>query len=271
MVEIRANGTQFVRARGMLADDAAAPVPLRPDGPLGAFAEQSSKTILVIEDDKSVNDLIALRLAKRGYCVLQAENGLQGLDLLQAYPVDLVILDIMLPSIDGWETMRRIREFSLVPVLMLTALNREQHEVAGLSLGADDYVVKPFAFSRLEVRIQALLRRSSYGQAKPTEMMHRDDVLTIDLWRRTVSVRGHPVELSPTEYRLLLSLVRHGGQVVSHEQLLLEVWGGNYDSVASLKAYIGYLRRKIEANPSEPKLIHTSWGMGYRYEPSPDS
>jgi two-component system KDP operon response regulator KdpE len=149
---------------------------------------------------------------------------------------------------------------------MLTARNQERDEVRGLSLGADDYVTKPFNFAKLLARVEALLRRSSLGMAENSRMMYQDPIITIDLWRRQVSVRGHLVDLSPTEYRLLLTMVRYYGQVLSHEQLLLEVWGPNYDSVASVKAYISYLRRKIERYPDDPELIHTCWGIGYRYE-----
>lgn len=274
MVTVDTSATR--RAGGVLADEelwlpAGELVPMLDTEEVPTTAGQAQQCILIIEDDRSVRDLLALRLTSSGYRILQAEDGWRGLDLLRAFPVDLVLLDIMLPSIDGWETMRRIRDFSLVPVLVLTARAQERDEVLGLSLGADDYVVKPFTFSRLKARIQAMLRRSSYGDNKNTDMIYRDKALTIDLWRRDVAVRAHRVELTPTEYRLLLSLVRHCGQVVGHDQLLMEVWGANYESVASLKAYVGYLRRKIEVNPSEPKLIHTSWGVGYRYEPPSDS
>jgi len=227
---------------------------------------QEKATILVVEDDRPVNELLALRFRKAGYRVLQSFEGETGIALFAQFSPDLVILDLMLPTIDGWEVVRQLRQLSLVPIVMLTARNQERDEVRGLSLGADDYVTKPFNFAKLLARVEALLRRSSLGSIENNRMMYQDPVITIDLWRRQVSVRGHAIDLSPTEYRLLLTLVRYYGQVLSHEQLLLEVWGPNYDSVASVKAYVSYLRRKIERHPDDPELIHTCWGIGYRYE-----
>jgi two-component system KDP operon response regulator KdpE len=222
--------------------------------------------LLIVEDDKAINDLLALRFRINGYHVLQAYDGETALDLFTQSTCDLVMLDLMLPGLDGWQVLGHIRETSAVPILMITGRNQERDELRGLSLGADDYVLKPFSFTRLLARVEALLRRSRYSSEQPIEV-YEDAILKVDLRRRSVTVHGKPVHLSPTEYQLLLAFVRATNKVLSHEEILREVWGPNYDSVESVKSYVASLRRKIEIDPLSPQLIHTCWGIGYRYEP----
>lgn len=221
--------------------------------------------ILVVEDERPINDLLALRFRKAGYHVIQAFDGQTGVTLFAEARPDLVILDLMLPDIDGWNVLRRLRMLSLCPILILSARDQQQEEFRASGLSADGYITKPFDFAKLLARVEGLLK-SSFGAIDPKRMLYKDPELTIDLWRRRVSVRGHLVDLSSTEYRLLLTFVDHYGQILSHEQLLDEVWGPSFQSVASLKTYVRYLRRKIERHPDDPELIRTCWGIGYRYE-----
>jgi two-component system KDP operon response regulator KdpE len=181
----------------------------------------------------------------------------------------LVILDIMLPDMDGWQTCRRFREMSDVPIIMLTALGSEENVVEGLNLGADDYIVKPVTADELVARIRALLRRASRsttGSSNGREPILTYDHLVIDFDKHEVTAEGKRVDLSPTEFRLLSVLSRHRGRVLPHEFLLSEVWGPEYvGEVDYLRLYISYLRRKIEKDPSDPSLIHNEWGVGYRF------
>ena len=231
----------------------------------GRAKGQDKASILLVEDDRSVNDLLALRFRLQGYRVLQAFNGLSGLEMYANLHPDLVLLDLILPELDGWQVLKQLREHSSTPVLMMTGRNQERDELRGLSLGADDYVLKPFSFSKLLARVEALIRRSRYVIDEDARS-YEDSVLSLDLARRQVCVRGEGIELSPTEYRLLVTLVQGHGRALSHEELLQEVWGPNYDSTDCLKVSVASLRRKIEADPHEPSLIHTCWGIGYRYE-----
>jgi len=221
--------------------------------------------ILIVEDDRAVNDLLALRFRLHGYHVSQAFDGETALDLFSACSPDVILLDLMLPAMDGWQVLSQLRESSAVPVMMITGRNQERDELRGLSLGADDYVLKPFSFGRLLARVEALLRRSRYAVNENSEV-YQDSALSIDLRRRVVSVHGRQVHLSPTEYHMLLAFIRAGTKVLSHDEILKEVWGPHYESVESVKSYVASLRRKIEIDPMEPQLIHTCWGIGYRYE-----
>ena len=225
-----------------------------------------TQTILIVEDDTSINGLLALRLGKAGYQTLQAFDAESGLQLFVQHQPELVVADLMLPKMNGWDFIRELRQVSLVPILVLTARNLERDELRGLALGADEYITKPFNFAKLLARIEALLRRSTSGGTGQSASMYQDSAVTIDYWRREVTVRGKPISLSPIEYKLLLTLVRHYGQVLTSEQLLAEVWGPGYEQIDSVKAYVSYLRRKIERDPERPELIRTAWGVGYSYE-----
>jgi len=217
--------------------------------------------ILVVEDDLDLARLLAARLVAQGYRVDTAQSGCEALRAAYELHPDLVILDIMMPGMDGYETCRRLRELSGVPVIMLTALTSLESVVRGFGAGADDYVKKPFDFQELEMRIQALLKRA---QPDPSPRVYDDGRLRVDLRAGQVYRDGERVHLSPTEFRLLRALVSRQGCVVSHEELLKEVWGESYgDAVAELSLYIRYLREKLEDDPGEPEYIRTEWGRGY--------
>lgn len=221
--------------------------------------------LLIIEDDQVLNRLLTEHLQNVGYDVLSANGGVEGLELMQNNGPDLVLLDIMMPGMDGWQTCQRLREVSDVPVLILTAKGAEEDVIKGFQLGADDYIKKPFNLQELELRVEAVLRRSANRRSDDTSD-YDDGVLQIDLDRRLVVRRGDPVHLTPTEFRLLSYLVRHRDRVVPHSELLSEVWGPRYvDDTASLSVYVRYLREKLEDNPATPRYIATEWGVGYRF------
>jgi two-component system KDP operon response regulator KdpE len=208
---------------------------------------------------------IRLNLEHDGFQVIEAFRGAQAIDKLRSGLPDLVLLDVMLPDIDGFEVLRMIREVSSVPVIMLTAKGEEDDRVHGLELGADDYITKPFSPRELVSRARAVLRRteSSTGTHGLIEV---DDRLKLDFDRREVWVDGELVQLRPTEYRLLYHLVQNAGWVIPHDQLLAKVWGYEYrDEPHYVRLYINYLRKKIEKDPANPQYILTERGVGYRF------
>ena len=222
--------------------------------------------ILVVDDDANLSQLLTLRLEKAGFKAVSAANGHDGLREFFNHRPDLVVLDIMLPDLDGWEVCRRLRDMSDVPIVMLTAKVGERDELYGLSLGADDYVTKPFSAEKLLARIRAALWRSRTPVQQDPQTIYSDGMLTIDFWRHEVHVRGKKVELSPMEYRLLTTLVRRAGQVTSREELLRQVWGSGYADISLVKLYVGYLRSKVETNPANPEVILNLRGVGYYYQ-----
>jgi DNA-binding response OmpR family regulator len=223
--------------------------------------------VLVIDDDADIRGLVAELLERSGLWVEQAENGRAGLRALHKAPPDLVVLDVSMPELDGWQTLERIRDLSEVPVLMLTARGEELERVRGLQAGADDYVVKPFGRQELVARVQALLRRTTREATEPQER-YADDRLTIDFAQRAVTFDGAAVSLTPLEFKLLAALVRHPRQVLSRDQLLELVWGDAYGvSRDQVKLYVGYLRRKLARDDASGVPIETVRGFGYRYRP----
>jgi DNA-binding response OmpR family regulator len=209
---------------------------------------------------------LQLRLEREGYQVLSAKDGVEGLHVLWEQHPDLILLDIMLPRINGWETCRRIRECSDIPIIMLTALGTEQDKVRGLELGADDYLTKPFSMAELVARVRAALRRHKYPAAR-NEIVHIDGRLAIDRAQRHVIVDGQWLELSATEYRILGCLLDNAGRIVTHQSLLTQVWGWEYaEEINYVKVYIHHLRKKIEENPRRPSYILTERGLGYRFQ-----
>ncbi len=229
------------------------------------------KRILIIDDDPNMLKLLRKGLERHNYKVIDAQKGAEGLRKLYECRPHLVILDIMMPKMDGWEVCRRIREFTDVPIIMLTAKASEEDIVYGLDLGADDYITKPFSLTELLARIEAVLRRASdLAESRGIEnWIYTCGDLKIDFTRRRVQVKDQEVRLTPTEFRLLSYLVRHAGEVVPHETLLTKVWGPAYSSETEyLKLYIHYLRRKIEENPNDPQYIITEWGIGYYFNPA---
>ena len=223
--------------------------------------------VLVIDDDADIRALVAELLGRAGLSVEQAEDGRSGLRALHKTPPDLVVLDVSMPDLDGWQTLERIRDLSEVPVLMLTARGDELERVRGLQAGADDYVVKPFGRQELVARVQALLRRAGRDAAQQQEH-YVDDRLTIDFAQRAVTFNGEAIALTPLEFKLLGALVRHPRQVLSRDQLLELVWGNTYGvSGDQVKLYVGYLRRKLAPNDPAGAPIETVRGFGYRYKP----
>ncbi len=221
--------------------------------------------ILLIDDDPTILQLLKLFLENEGYRVWAAQSGMYGLELASKQSPDLAIVDVMMPLMDGFETCRRLRELGLQSILVMSHRHDERSVVRALELGADDYLRKPFEVPVLLAKMRTLLRRN--GQEVPGQSMVYDDGrLLIDLERRHVQLRGESVQLTPTEFRLLSTLLRNVGRVVSHEELIREVWGMDESaSLASLKVYIHYLRRKIEDRPRKPYYLLAEWGVGYRF------
>ena len=214
-------------------------------------------------DEPRLVDAIGMNLSLEGYEVLAAFSGYEALRKIEEDGPDLVTLDIQMPDMDGFETLRRIRQISDVPVIMITVMGKDFDKVKGLILGADDYISKPFRQQELLARIGAVIRRSEWNGIKPG-FVRVDDDISIDFGRCIMNVRGTEVRLRPTENRLLYRLITNAGHILSHESLLKNVWGPEYrDDVDYLRAYIRYLRRKIEADPADPKIIITHQGVGY--------
>lgn len=225
-----------------------------------------NEKILVVDDDKTLLDLVKQHLVQAGYRVIIVSNGIDGLQQLYTQQPDLVILDVMMPRMDGWETCARIRQTSSVPIIILTAKDEEADKLKGFQHGVDDYVTKPFSFAELTARVGAVLHRARQSPQEKKRRLYASGDLLIDLDQHRVTKGGKPVELTPTEFRLLQCLVEHAGQVLSHEQLLTRVWGFEYgEDTGYVKRYIWYLRRKVEDNPSQPEHILTERGFGYRF------
>jgi two-component system KDP operon response regulator KdpE len=230
--------------------------------------EESKKLILVVDDEPRMIQFIRMNLELEGYRVTQAANGLEALNKVRDELPDLILLDVMMPELDGFETLRLLREVSSVPTIMLTVKADEDDKVKGLELGADDYITKPFSPRELSSRVKAVLRRTETpapaSSGKST--LKIDDYLQIDLNRRIVIVGGKEVKLRPTEYRLLYHLVNNAGWVMTHENLLSKVWGYEYRQESHyLRLYVTYLRQKIEPDPAHPRYILTERGVGYRF------
>jgi two-component system KDP operon response regulator KdpE len=222
--------------------------------------------ILIVDDEKRMVRFIRLNLEHDGFQVISAYNGKEALDQVRNALPDLILLDVMMPDIDGFQVLEKIREFSSVPVIMLTAKGEEDDRVRGLELGADDYVTKPFSPRELVSRVRAVMRRISSLEGSTASIIHVDDNLKLDFSRREVWLKGKLIQLRPTEYRLLYHLVQNAGWVLTHEQILTKVWGYEYrDEPHYVRLYVNYLRKKIEDDPSSPKYILTERGIGYRF------
>ncbi len=231
-----------------------------------SLASSSPRLILVVDDEPRMIRFIRMNLELEGYRVIEASDGLQALDQVRKYMPDLVIMDVMMPKMDGFETLSLLREISTVPVILLTVKSDEEDRIHGLELGADDYVTKPFSPRELVSRVNAVLRRADWPSPTPRSVLKIDDVLSIDFNRHQVIVSGERIDLRPTEYRLLSHLIQNAGWVVPHETLLAKVWGYEYrDETHYLRLYINYLRKKIEQDPANPQYILTERGVGYRF------
>jgi two-component system KDP operon response regulator KdpE len=224
------------------------------------------KHILVVDDEPRIRRFVRMNLELEGYEVYEAEDGLTAIERVREDMPDLVLLDVAMPNMDGFETLAHLREFSQVPVIILTVKGDEEDLTQGLDLGADDYVTKPFSPRVLSSRIKAVLRRVEPAANQTDEPLVIDEGLAVDFRRREVIVRGEHVKLRPTEYRLLLHLVENAGWIVPHETLLSKVWGPEYrDDNQLLRLYITYLRQKIEPDPANPRYVLTERGVGYRF------
>lgn len=224
--------------------------------------------ILVIDDDPDIAKLLTVMLKPYGFVVYEACDGREGLKSAYELHPDLVILDVMMPEINGWDVCARLRELSDVPILMLTARSAEADMLRGFVLGADDYLKKPFSRGELEARVRALLRRKKNHNGCSDINHYTDKVLNINLETQAIELDGKALDLSVTEYSLLACLVRNMGRTVTHSQLLREVWGCEYGNMATtLTLYIHYLRKKLETSKHDHEYIHTQWGRGYCFMP----
>ena len=228
--------------------------------------EFERRRILVVDDEERMVRFIRLNLEHDGFLVSEAFNGKEAIQKMRDLTPDLILLDVMMPDLDGFEVLETIREISNVPVIMLTAKGEEDDRVRGLELGADDYVTKPFSPRELVSRAKAVLRRTESTSGSMHGLIEVDERLKIDFDRREIWLEGKLVKLRPTEYRMLYHLVQNAGWVVSHDQLLTKVWGYEYrDEPHYVRLYINYLRQKLEADPSNPVYILTERGVGYRF------
>ena len=226
-----------------------------------------NKTILVVDDEERMARFIRLNLEHDGFQVVEAHKGMDAVNELRTKMPDVVLLDVMMPDIDGFEVLQLIRETSTVPVIMLTAKGEEDDRVRGLELGADDYVTKPFSPRELVSRVKAVLRRTETANST-TEggLINVDEHLKIDFGRREIKLDGVLIKLRPTEYRLLYHLVQNAGWVLTYDQILAKVWGYEYrDEPHYVRLYVNYLRQKLEKDPANPIYILTERGVGYRF------
>ena len=224
------------------------------------------KKILLIDDDPVLLDTLRYRLTREGFLVITAEDGVAGLELARQEKPDLVVLDLMLPELDGFDVCRILRKESNLPILMLTARETETDKVVGLELGADDYLTKPFSLRELIARIRALIRRAGVSEAQETPPVLSAGGVQVDTARREVLIKGEPVALKPKEFDLLAYLIANKGLALSREQLMEKVWGYEYEGEArTIDVHIRWLRVRIEADPSHPQLIETVRGVGYRF------
>lgn len=227
----------------------------------------SGYSVLVVDDEKALREFVRRNLEVRGNNVYTAANGLEALAIFDQEFIDLVILDLMMPNMDGLETIRRIRQTARVPIVVLSALGEEADKVQALNLGADDYLTKPFGVDELLARIRAVKRRSAWVDRPSKSGQLTKGEIQIDLERHTATLRGEPVDLTPTEFSLLLYLMENAGRVLAHQTILQHVWGPEYGQEAEyLRVYLGRLRRKFEQEGSRLRYFHTERGIGYCFE-----
>jgi two-component system KDP operon response regulator KdpE len=228
------------------------------------------KKVLVVDDEPAFLSLVEQVLTRKGYEVFTAFDGQEALRLLFAHKPDLVILDVMMPKMDGWRTCSRIREISDVPLIMLTGKKKSKADIVrGLDYGADDYLIKPLESRELVARVQAILRRAELPPSAETnrEITYSDAVLTVNIAERKVIVNGERLRLTPTEFKLFALLVENAGRILTHKQLLEKVWGWEYiDDIDHVRIYIWHLRQKIEPDPTQPRYIMTEPGVGYYFQ-----
>jgi two-component system, OmpR family, alkaline phosphatase synthesis response regulator PhoP len=225
------------------------------------------KKILVIDDDVNLGQAIKMTFARAGAEVFTAVDGRDGLRQFYEHRPDLVILDVRMPDIDGWETCRQIRLLSNIPIIMLTTMDKDEDVLRGFDYGADDFVTKPFSREVLLARARAVLRRVELLNEADTQSLYSDGYLSIDLRKRRILVNGESIQLTATEFRLLAYLLHNAGQILTYQNILDKVWGWEYqDSIDYVHVYISHLRRKLEVDPRSPKYVLTERGVGYRFE-----
>jgi DNA-binding response OmpR family regulator len=229
------------------------------------------KSILIIEDEPSIAEVVGLYLRRAGYQVQTLGDGQAALDVLEKHIPDLVVMDLMLPGVDGLSLTRWLRDRSEVPIIMLTSRREEMDRIAGLEMGADDYVVKPFSPQELVSRVRAVLRRASGEKNSETERPVETGSLRLDPLARTVLLNGHEIELTAKEFDMLYLFARHPHQVFSRDHLLERVWGtSEYIDPSTVTVHMRRIREKIEADPANPSVLVTVWGVGYKFEPDQD-
>ncbi len=225
-------------------------------------------TVLVVDDEQPLRDFVSRNLQKRYFQVHTAANGMEAVAMFQANDIDLVIMDLMMPRMDGIEAIGHIRRLSMVPIIVLSALEEEHHKVEALNQGADDYLTKPFDVDELLARVNAVMRRSKWSKTSPPPDVLTHANIVVNRERHQVTVRSKPLELTPTEYNLLVYFMENPGKVLPHETILRTIWGPEYGQEAEyLRVYIRRLRQKIEVNPAEPHHLLTERGIGYSFEP----
>ncbi len=227
----------------------------------------NAPTVLVVDDEKSLRDFVRRNLEVRNFKVKTASNGLEALAIFGTENIDLVILDIMMPHLDGLETTRRIRQTSVVPIIILTALGEEADKVHAFDMGADDYLTKPFGTGELLGRVKAVLRRARWSESpSDTEKIIRGEIIA-DIEQHKINLRGEVLKLTPTEFNLLVYMMHHAGKILSHRLILQNVWGPEYGEEAEyLRVYMGKLRQKIEIDPLKPEYLLTERGIGYFFK-----
>ncbi len=225
------------------------------------------RTIIVIEDDPQMRRFLRTSLRAQGFAVFDAETGRRGLIEAGTRKPDLIIVDLGLPDMDGVEVVGALRSWTRLPIIILSARTTEQHKIEALDAGADDYLTKPFSIGELLARIRVALRHSAANPQSGESDVFSTGGLTVDLLKRQVSLDGNPVHLTPIQYRLLAMLVKHAGRVLTHRQILSEVWGPAYlDNPHYLRVYMSQLRQKLEADPTQPRYLLTESGVGYRLQ-----
>jgi two-component system, OmpR family, KDP operon response regulator KdpE len=226
--------------------------------------------LLIVDDDPQISRAVRTNLAARGYGVLTASNGETALDLLGRFNVDLVLLDLGLPGLDGQEVIKRVRSWSDVPIVVLSVREQQSDKVKALEAGADDYLTKPFGMAELLARIKAVMRRAGAGKEGPAIL--RFDRLEVDLARELVKLKGIPIHFTPTQYRLLEAMVTNPGKLLTHQWLLRKVWGPTYGTESDyLRTFVRQLRQKLGDDPTAPQFIVTEPGLGYRWKPEPET
>lgn len=222
---------------------------------------EAATRVLVVDDEPAIRRFLRASLPAHGYVVFEASDGRQAIEAVRTHRPDLVVLDLGLPDLDGVEVTRVLREWTPLPIIILSVREQESDKIAALDAGADDYLTKPFGIGELLARMRVALRHQAAGTTDP---VFTSGGLSVDLERRLVSVDGHPVQLTPTEYDLLRAFVTQAGKVLTHRQLLHQVWGEGYDDMHILRVNISNLRGKLEPDPRRPSYIHTEPGVGYR-------